>query len=430
MSAPRALAFAGTAKRARAISERLNAQGAPCIGLSEENMAISLARDGGIDVAILDLCSLRGPWAASFASDLRAAARSGRLAIVGLGALGAASPGLTALSALDGLALEATGWAGVVDVLKRSARLTLMEEAVSLRNLPSVARASRKPGALFVGPPSDRYLPLEQALARRGVVLRAVLSSFSAFDHIHEGIVDGIIIHIGERPEGGLALSSALRRNPRLKAMPIAVVAGPGFVDLRPANARQVEDALTGGVQDEAALDRFVAAMRWKEREDIVRALLQTPPDKAAADPSTHAFNREGFAQSYARIARQARLARRPLALTLARLRPAEARAHPQDVASLAGDQAVALLRRLVRGHDVLARLSRDVIAVVWMGAKRRDAEIGVARLSAVLEATTFGARANAALRLETATAALAPDENASHLLHRAAETLASLEQA
>jgi PleD family two-component response regulator len=429
MTRPRALAFAGTEKRARAIADALNAQGAPCMGLCDEAPALQIVRDGGVDVVVLDLCSLRGTWAVTFAAGLRAAARCSRLAVVGLGAPGAASPGLPALSALDGFGLESGGWGLVVDMLKRSARLALMEEAAGWRghvceNASARAVPDDRAGALVVGRPSRFYPMLESGLRARGVTVMAALTPISAMDWFQDAPPDGVIIDLAEQPERGLTLAKALRRNARWRTTPVALLAGPGFRTVQPANTCQIMDLVIGTTQDEAVLDRFTAAMRVKRREDALRRRLQGPIDAGQADPASRVFNREGFANAFVRTARQARLARRPLALTLARLRCAD---RPASAGST-GDKAIGFLRGLVRGHDIVGRLSRDVIAVAWVGVDGVSARQAVVRLSKAIDVTAFGAGGAGRLRLETTTAGLAPGETARHLLERAAGGLAGLE--
>ncbi|MGZ3298944.1 MAG: GGDEF domain-containing protein, partial [Asticcacaulis sp.] len=76
-------------------------------------------------------------------------------------------------------------------------------------------------GILSIGQPAPDFLALTHVLRGRGVEVVAALSSYSAFDYLHDRTFDAVLLWGGAQPSESLAIASGMRRNTRLYHTPV-----------------------------------------------------------------------------------------------------------------------------------------------------------------------------------------------------------------
>jgi two-component system cell cycle response regulator PopA len=404
------------ARRARPLIERLEIAGIAATALV--GPAARRAAPGGEDLTIID--AEDPALAIAFAQTLRDDGISS-LAIVGACAGNAPPPSvagrLDAWIDLDGASepvARRLGKAyrdGVASVEADERARTA--DALGLVCPAVLGDHNRPPSALFVGGPCPAFLAIERSIQHWGGAVGATFTSFSAFDHVHDGRFDALVLHGGDDPSAGLSLISALRRNARLHDLPAYFLAEDE--DTR-------ADALRRGA-DEAMRARFDAekAALWLT-EDIRRARRASAVTRVLETELAAEAEKLGFFESHlAGLAQTHHDKGRPLAIAILEVNPPHGA--PANTAWRKGFAEIAMLcSRLTRAADSAAPVDERRVALAFPSTNLEGAEAAMARITKVCECTAFAAGEGGVgpLRLSHRVLELSPGESGAGLLSRA----------
>lgn len=293
--------------------------------------------------------------------------------------------------------------------------------------IPPVSVSRDAPRVLLHGPPGPEAMAMAATLEAMGAHTVAALTSFSAFDYLHESPFDAVVVIARDDRGGALSFCAALRRNARLFHLPCLIAGSPDFDDPGAVISRGASDFCIAGQEDEAAALRLLSLADEKRRREALALAFAAARAPAAMDPGTGLYGREFFAEHLARLAHRAGETDRPLSVAVARLVPQQPVA-PRDLDRLVG-QSGAMLGRLVRAEDVAARLDRTTYAVAFPASDAAAARVAAERIAAVLECTAFdGAdRAAVTVRMDVASGEIGSGGSVAQVLR---DTLASLPEA
>jgi two-component system cell cycle response regulator PopA len=404
------------ARRARPLIERLEAAGVVATALV--GPAARRAAPGGEDVTIID--AVEATQAIAFAQTLRDDGLPS-LAIVGACSGDAPPPSiagrLDAWIDLDGAAEVIVRRLGKV-YRDGVASTEAGERAHTADALGLVCPAvlgdhNRPPSALFVGAPCPAFLTIERSMQHWGGAIGATFTSFSAFDHVHDGRFDALILHGGDDPGAGLSLISALRRNARLHDLPAYFLAEDE--DTRAdALRRGADEAMRARFDAEKAALWLTEDIRRARRASAVARVLET---ELAGEDDAFKF----FSAHLPRLAQTHHDRGRPLAIAIL-----EVSAPHGAVASVAWRKGFAeismLCSRLTRAADYAAPVDERRVALAFPCTNSEGAEAAMSRITKVCECTAFAAGDGGVgpLRLSHRTLELSPGESGAGLLARA----------
>jgi two-component system cell cycle response regulator PopA len=412
------------ARRARSLQEACAAAGLEVHALVGPHRSHAAA--GGEDVALLD-AENRSPE--TLAQEAEAALQAGALAAVALTRFAAPpSPvqdgpvhGFIALD--DPAELSVRRLAGIVR--GRIAALELDLRRQTSARLGGVVSDAPTPPAptrvLLVGPPLAWFLALDRVLTADGVETEAALSSYSAFDYLHEGAFDAVIFNARPDPSAALSLCGALRRSSDLSHMPtlLAVEA--------PDAAWRTEAARRGAGVIADRNTEIATAWAWL-REEIRQARLRRALDDALegvrvlqGDRRPGLFSPRFFETHIEALAAQHHQSGRPLAIAVLRAAEAPGARTLPPAAMLKGMSEISsVASRLIRPCDSAASLHDDAIAIAFPAMEEAEALAAVDRIAAVAECTAFAADGDhGPLGFTRAAASLAIGESGTALLAR-----------
>jgi len=299
-------------------------------------------------------------------------------------------------------------------------------EAVAAREISlrrSTLQAMRRPleppappgaalRALYAGRPHAAYFDLEHGLSRLGVTLEASLTIPSAFDRLHDAAHDLLFINLEEAEDGGLALCGALRRNSRLDALPVAVIAPTPALQ----GAALAKGALEAGPLHslcDASLSWLGAAARRRRRRAAAAQTLALGAAALAAAPG-------GLEHHLDALAREHQHSGRPFSLLLVELRGPE-----QAGATRRSQAPLDMVRGLARASDFAAWQSDGRIAALLPAASLGEAQALLRRCLGVLESTAFS-ELDGPLDIRGGAVELQPGESGGAMLVRAGEIIGS----
>lgn len=246
---------------------------------------------------------------------------------------------------------------------------------------------------LSIGKPDPEYLALSHALKDRGVEITAALSSYSAFDYLHDKTFDAVLLWGGDQAAESLSIASGMRRNTRLYHTPVLLrVTGTAEFDLGEAYLRGVNDIANARAGTEEICDRLLRLARVNRRQTTIRKTLETMRHSPKMDKGTGLFGRDLFAAHLGRLSKAAVERNRPLSICVLRIAdtPEIVRARQRKLIDRAVPQIGSMIARLVRAEDSASRLSNEVFALALPATSLEAARNVGERIAAVIGCTAF----------------------------------------
>ena len=287
---------------------------------------------------------------------------------------------------------------------------------------PRAPEADAPPRLLFVGRPDPYFLALERAAGAAGASILGALTTFAAFDHLHDERFDAVIVNGAVDPGPALSLCGALRRNTDLATLPAMVACTPD------AEAATVRDAAERGAD---VIDRGdgppQAALSWLIREiKAERRRRQIDADLGAclatvAEPRSRLANPLFIERHVETLAARHHASGRALSVAAIRLSPAPGASVPHPAAwTRTFADAAGVAARLIRTADTGAVWDDDTLILALPALDERDARAALDRIVAVGECTAFASEPAGPLEFNAHAATLAPGESGAGLLARA----------
>lgn len=248
---------------------------------------------------------------------------------------------------------------------------------------------------LSVGQPDPEFLAMNHALKSQGMDVIAALTSYGAFDYLHERAFDAVLLWGGEQPAEALAIAGGMRRNTRLFHTPVMLrLKKLVEIDAGDAFLRGVNDIANPEATVEEIADRLLRLAGGYRRQMTIRKTLDAMRHRPEMDAATGLFGRDLFAAHLARLSQASRERQRSLSLCVLRMAetPDIARARPSGMLDRAVPQIGSMISRLVRSEDTAGRLSNDVFAIALPATSLSQARNVGERIAAVISCTAFEA--------------------------------------
>lgn len=302
------------------------------------------------------------------------------------------------------------------------------------RRLDPPAPPSGPERVLVVGEPSPQLLALHHAITAHGAEIVGAFTTYTAFDFLHDGGFDAVLLSAAEDMNDSLSISAGMRRNTRLYHTPVLLHLPEGrAVNPSEAYHRGVSDIAEAGTPESEIAARLLELARVQRRQNAIRAALEQAKESGLMDQATGLYTRDLFAAHLGRLAKASREGGRPLSVAVLRVadRPEVLRARAGGWLDRAIPQIGSMVGRLIRTEDTAARLSAEVFALALPGTDERSGRIAGERIAAVIGCTAFEGGQGAppfVLDFDIGAAEVRRDEHPAAALERAAA--ASLREA
>ncbi|MDP8916978.1 MAG: diguanylate cyclase [Pseudomonadota bacterium] len=434
----RVLILAKDDRLAGPLADGLDRLGWRTVTARSPHAALAALGDLGVQAAVVDVES-GGMDAYQAAAQLKAAAAPRRLPVI---ALGRPEPA-TRPDCFDLMLAPPLHPAQAANRLESLIREAIAEEEFALRRETFAERgrtleppidAGGPWRVLAVGEPSPEFLALSHALRSRGAQVVAAFTTYTAFDYLHDGAFDAVVLEAGPDVNDTLSISAGMRRNTRLYHTPVLLNLQPEQqINLSEAYHRGVSDIAGPGTPEGDTAARVVELARVFRRQNAMRAALDQAKGSGLMDAATGLYTRDLFAGHLGRLARASEQSRRDLSVAVLRVadRPEVLRARAGGWLDRAIPQIGSMIGRLIRTEDTAARLSAEVFALALPGTSHRAARSAGERIAAVIGCTAFDAGQGAppfVLDFDIGAAQIAPGEHPAAALERA--SAASLQKA
>ncbi|ESQ75470.1 diguanylate cyclase, partial [Asticcacaulis sp. AC402] len=261
------------------------------------------------------------------------------------------------------------------------------------QGLDQLMQNQPKLSLLSIGQPDPEFLALTHALKKQDADVVAALSSYSAFDYLHDKVFDAVLLWGSDQPSEALSIASGMRRNTRLYHTPVLLRLNRAMeLDLGDAYLRGVSDIGNPSAGNAEIADRLLRLARVHRRHLTIRKTLEAMRGDPQMDKGTGLFGRDLFANHLARLARGAVERQRPLSICVLKITdtPDIFRARKKKMFERALPQIGSMIARLIRAEDTAGRLSNDVFALALPATTLNSARNVAERISAVIGCTAF----------------------------------------
>lgn len=301
---------------------------------------------------------------------------------------------------------------------------------IEQQNLDSLTELQSPLTILSIGQPDPEYLAVTHELRASKVEVTAALSSYSAFDYLHDKAFDAVLLWGGAQPSEALSIASGMRRNTRLYHTPVLLrLNRTAELDFGDAYLRGVNDVANPRAAPREIADRLLRLAYIHRRQLTIRRTLENMRGDARMDPSTGLFGRDLFAAHLARLAQAASDRGRSLSICVLRIAetPEVVRARQRKSLDHAVPQIGSMIARLVRAEDTGGRLSNEVFALALPATSLAAARSVGERISAVVGCTAFDSGAGRppyVVEFDVGAAQIREGEAAADALARAAAAI------
>jgi len=278
---------------------------------------------------------------------------------------------------------------------------------------------------LSVGHASPDFLALNSHLSQSGAQLTAALSSYSAFDYLHEQSFDAVLLWAGHSPSESLSIASGMRRNAKLYHTPILMrLQSPLLPEIHEGPWLNVNDVSPPDQLPEALGHRIMRLAKDHRQSQSLRLELETLRSNEGMDQETGLFTKTLFAAHLTNLSEHAQKAQRPLSLCVLKISQNTMGDNPSQIISVL-PQIGSMISRLIRSEDTAGILAPGLFALALPATDINAAKLAAQRLMAVIGCTAFEAELGKpplVVDFDMGLAQLGHDEQASTCLMRAAE--------
>ena len=277
----RVLILAKDDRLAGPLADGLDRLGWRTVTARNPTTALTVMADMALEAAVIDVES-GGMDAYEAAARLKAAAAPRRLPVIALGRPDAATMAASVFDRTLAPPLHPTQAAMRLETLIREA----VAEEEFARRQETFAERGRELSpprevvgpwrVLSVGEPSPGFLALSHALKTQGADVVGCFTTYTAFDYLHDGAFDAVVLCVGRDVNESLSISAGMRRNTRLYHTPVLLHLPPGKeLNLSEAYHRGVSDIVLAEAPEDETAARVVELVRAYKRQTAIRAALE-----------------------------------------------------------------------------------------------------------------------------------------------------------
>lgn len=244
---------------------------------------------------------------------------------------------------------------------------------------------NRRFRVLFIGKASPAFMIIVNAMQNKGVDVIAAFTSFSAFDYLHEGEFDAVIMNALDQSEPALSISETMRKNSKLYHVPTLFLIEDRFQDEKQAYKHGARDLININAEPEEISSRILELANYHRiHEQMKREMFSIVPE-AYRDTTNTVFSIQFFEKHFNRLVIDAQAADETLTLLAVKLIPNSTHELSLDDYGHIQLQASKMIHDMVRMQDIVCR-EDDAFYLAFYGTSEQNTAIIRDRLVKLLE--------------------------------------------
>jgi len=244
---------------------------------------------------------------------------------------------------------------------------------------------------LFIGKASPDFMVIVNALQKRHVEIVAAFTSFSAFDYLHEGDFDAVVMNALEGSEPALTITSTMRRNSRLYHVPtLFLVNEDEFQDHDISFKSGAKDIISTHASEQEIAGRILELANYRRIHSQLKQEFDTLGGEACMDVPSGTFNSAFFEKHIVRICSFYQSTNIPVSMVVVRTKPDIDTDLPSDKVERANAQIGGILKNLVRMQDIVARIEDNLYIMAILGLPYERIDTIIERISGIVDCAAF----------------------------------------
>jgi len=277
---------------------------------------------------------------------------------------------------------------------------------------------------LFIGKASPEFIVIVNALQKRRVEVIAAFTSFSAFDYLHEGAFDAVVMNVLEGSEPALTITSTMRRNSKLYHIPtLFLVDETTFSEHSAAFESGAKDIISAEASAQEISGRIMELANYHRIHTQLKQEFDALGGELCTDSLSGLFNSTFFEKHIARVCTYYQSTDIPVSLIIVKTSLAESIDIATDKIDRANIQIGGILKNLVRMQDIVARLEPNIYIIAIPGMPHDRIGGVIDRISGIVDCAAFETGLTSprafSMSLETATVELMSHETSDMLMGR-----------
>ena len=243
---------------------------------------------------------------------------------------------------------------------------------------------------LFIGKATPGFMIIINALQKKNVEVVAAFTSFSAFDYLHEGTFDAVVMNALEQSEPALTISETMRRNAKLYHVPtLFLVDSDTFQDHDIAYQKGARDIISTNADTKEISGRILELANYHRIHNHLKSEFDSISARCV-DAESNVFNESFLRAHLSRVTRDLSHMEEDLTLIAIKARPISHFEIPTDKVSTAMSQIGKMLKNLVRMQDITARLSEDIFMIAFPEQNIESVGSVIERIEGIVDCAAF----------------------------------------
>lgn len=243
---------------------------------------------------------------------------------------------------------------------------------------------------LFIGKATPDFMVIINALQTKNVEVVAAFTSFSAFDYLHDGEFDAVVMNALEQSEPAITISETMRRNAKLYNVPtLFLVDSNTFTDHDLAYQKGARDIISTSAETEEISGRILELANYHRIHSQLKDEFESLCAKCV-DTDSGVFNEDFFRRHLKRIVTDMKTDAEKLTLIAIKANPNSHTAISAENISTAMTQVGQMLKNLVRMQDVTARLSEDIFIIAFPEQNLSSVSGVIERIEGIVDCAAF----------------------------------------
>lgn len=243
---------------------------------------------------------------------------------------------------------------------------------------------------LFIGKATPDFMVIINALQTKNVEVVAAFTSFSAFDYLHDGEFDAVVMNALEQSEPALTISETMRRNAKLYNVPtLFLIDSETFTDHDLAYQKGARDIISTNAETEEISGRILELANYHRIHSQLKDEFQSLCAKCV-DTESGVFNEDFFRRHLRRIVTDMKTDAEKLTLIAIKAKPIAHTEIAAEKVSAAMAQVGQMLKNLVRMQDVTARITEDLFVIAFPEQGLHSVDGVIDRIEGIVDCAAF----------------------------------------
>ena len=243
---------------------------------------------------------------------------------------------------------------------------------------------------LFIGKATPDFMVIINALQKKNVEVVAAFTSFSAFDYLHEGSFDAVVMNALEQSEPALTISETMRRNAKLYHVPtLFLVNSETFQDHELAYNKGARDIISANSDTKEISGRILELANYHKIHSQLKGEFDAVGDNCI-DENSNVFNEAFFRSHLTRVTAELGETQEKLSVIAIKARANSHFEIPADKIEAAMAQVGQMLKNLVRMQDITARLSSDIFIIAFPEQDLQSVSVVIDRIAGIVDCAAF----------------------------------------